>query len=519
MANEQLKTAAASAPWMADALAPGLPPQVFQHTVSQADMAISITDVHGNILYVNPAFTRVTGYTTDEAIGKNQSILSNKSMPPALYQSLWQKISQGEVWTGRLINRHKDGSQYLAELSISPIVDAHGKVLNYLGMHRDITEVHRLEYQVRNQKALIESVVDAAPVVIALLDVDDRVVLDNHEYKKLQADLGMAEPAPMLMSAIRASLELESGKGRRTSGYLFLDREVRIDRPGGNTPRWFSCSGSRVREDDSTADAFLAGRRRDYLLLVAKEITSLRAQQEKVRVAALQAVMADEDRVLALRESLAAATFRIEGPLNMMASVVAMLARRKGETDPMSVALVEAIAAGQQALEELRSMIPGETREAIGPVNLNELLRDVLDLSTSHLLAAGITVSWKPQAMLPALQGAPNKLRSLFKALIDNAIEAMNVRGCRERELTLASKERRGGIEVLIEDSGPGIDNSQHLKVFEPFHTTKRGGGHLGTGLSSAQQVAADHGGYIEIGPAAVRGCRVRVLFPLHPRP
>jgi hypothetical protein len=87
------------------------------------------------------------------------------------------------------------------------VVNTSGEVLNYLGMHRDITEVHRLESQVRNQKALIESVVDAAPMVIALLDADDRVVLDNHEYKKLQADLGMAEPAPMLMSAVRASLE------------------------------------------------------------------------------------------------------------------------------------------------------------------------------------------------------------------------------------------------------------------------------------------------------------------------
>lgn len=115
--------------------------------------------------------------------------------------------------------------------------------------------------------------------------------------------------------------------------------------------------------------------------------------------------MADEDRVSSLRESLAAATFRLEGPLNMMASVVGMLARRKGETDPMSVALADAVTAGQKALDELRSMIPGETREPIGPVNLNELLRDVLDLSTGRLLAAGITVNWKPQAMLPTLKG------------------------------------------------------------------------------------------------------------------
>ncbi|MEF8759420.1 MAG: hypothetical protein V5B36_06770 [Candidatus Accumulibacter sp. UW25] len=92
------------------------------------------------------------------------------------------------------------------------------------------------------------------------------------------------------------------------------------------------------------ADAFLAGQGRDYLLLVAKEISSLRVQQEKIRVAALQAAMAEEDRLSALRESLAAATFRLEGPLNMIASAVGMLARRRGESDPMSVALADAVA-------------------------------------------------------------------------------------------------------------------------------------------------------------------------------
>jgi PAS domain S-box-containing protein len=74
-------------------------------------MAISITDVRGNILYVNPAFTRVTGYGSDEAIGKNQSILSNQSMPRAFYQSLWQQISHGEPWGGRLVNRRKGRQQ------------------------------------------------------------------------------------------------------------------------------------------------------------------------------------------------------------------------------------------------------------------------------------------------------------------------------------------------------------------------------------------------------------------------
>ena len=525
MARKQEKQLVESQPRVVATVPAAIHPRVFQHTVDQADIAISITDVHGNILYVNPAFARVTGYAVDEAAGHNESMLSNKTTPAEVYKALWQHISRGESWSGRLVNRRKDGSKYLAELNISPVVDAGGEIVNYLGMHRDITAMHRLECEVKNQKALIESVVDAAPMVIAVLDVDDRVLLDNQEYKKLQADLGMAEPAPMLMTAIRAGLEIETTGakgGRRNSGYVFLDREVRLDLPGGKPPRWFSCSGSRVREDDSGADAFFQGGGRDYLLLVAKEITGLRAEQEKGRVAALQVVMAEEDRVSALRESLSAATFRLEGPLNMMASVVGMLARRTGEGDPMAVALADAIASGEQALAELRAMIPAETREPSGAINVNELLRDVLDLTTTRMLAAGIRVSWKPQAMLPTLQGHPNKLRGLFKALIENAIEAMSARGWRERDLVVITRAQLGGIEILVEDSGPGIPPAQQLKVFEPFYTTKRDGaaqrGHLGTGLSAAQQAAADHGGTIEIDPARTAGCRVRVLLPVKRR-
>ncbi len=493
-------------------------PLVFQQAVDQADVAISITDTRANILYVNPAFCRVTGYDTSEVVGHNESILSNKTTPPEVYKSLWQKLARGESWSGTLVNKRKDGSKYLADLTITPVTDAGGEVVNYLGMHRDITEMHRLECQVKNQKALIESVVDAAPMVIALLDADDKVVLDNSAYKTLMADLGMIEPASLLLASIRSELAHEE-TAARNDGYLFLDREVRVERPGVNAPRWFSCSGVRVHEDDDRADAFFANEGRSYLLLVAKDITTVRAQQEKARMAALQAVMADESRVNVLRESLSAAVFQLEGPLNMISSAVGMLTRREGTTSPKAVALGEAVRMGEEALTGLRTMIPAQSVEAESVVNANELLRDVLDVSTGRLLGAGIRVTWKPQAVLPALRGYPNKLRSLFKALIDNAIEAMSVRGWRERELTVTSHALLGSVEVIIEDSGPGIPPELQLKVFEPFFTTRRQGGdggrHLGTGLSAAQQVAMDHGGSIEIDAAHTHGCRVRIVLPV----
>jgi nitrogen fixation negative regulator NifL len=490
-----------------------IPPRVFREAVAQADIAISITDDKANILYVNPAFERVTGYASAEAVGKNQSMLSAKATPGAVYAALWENIGTGVPWNGHLVNRRMDGREYLADLLITPVLDAQGRIGNFLGIHRDITEMHRLECQVNNQKALIESVVDSTPVAIALLDGEDCVVLDNHEYKKLMGDLGMAEPASIILDAVRA--DLGHGLGTARDGtQAFADREIRLDGPGGRAPRWFSCTGTWVRSVDAGADVFFGRRDSIYLLLVAKEITQQRVQQEKARMAALQAMMAEESRVSGMRESLSAALFQMEGPLNVLASIVAMQGRR-GQQDPTAAALGEALRAGQAAVDTLRRAIPEPSGETGTAANVNELLRDVLDITTGRLLAAGITVNWKPQAVLPSIPGYPIRLRAMFKALVDNALEAMNTKGWRVRELTIVSRSLSGSVEVIVEDSGPGIPGELHLKVFEPFFSTKNAGGHhSGTGLTMAQQVVSDHGGMIEIDTAFAGGCRMRVVLP-----
>jgi nitrogen fixation negative regulator NifL len=146
--------------------------------------------------------------------------------------------------------------------------------------------------------------------------------------------------------------------------------------------------------------------------------------------------------------------------------------------------------------------------------NLNEVLRDVLDLCTGRLLAAGVRVNWQPQTVLPSIHGSPIRLRAMFKALVDNALEAMNTKGWLQRELAVTTRSLFGSVEVQIEDSGPGIEPDLRLKVFEPFFTTKNTHQHAGTGLSMAQQVVMDHGGMIEIESAVGPGCRLRIVLP-----
>ncbi|MBS1144700.1 MAG: nifL [Proteobacteria bacterium] len=485
-----------------------LPPEAYRQAVDQADLAISITDEKANILFANEAFTRVTGYSKEEIVGKNESTLSNHTTPTELYKSMWADLSAQKPWAGKLLNKRKDGELYLAELGISPVVDASGKTTHFVGMHRDITEMHRLERLVRNQKHLIESVVDAAPMAFALLDPTGRLVLDNQEYKKLVTDLRLKEPAHTILDSLLPNWRETFAK--QPQGCLLNQREARIDRAAGR-PRWLSVTTSIIDMHSDCADSYFCAAGQPGLLLVISDITNLRDEQERARASALQAVLAEEERTAAIREGLSAAIFRLEEPMNVMSSAIAVLQRR----DTASAAMLQqALIGSREHLETLRQVIPQSPQEIVVSVNMNEILRDVLEVSTPRLLGAGIVVDWQPASTLPAILGRPLQLRMLFKALVDNAIEAMNIKGWKRRELLLTSELKNDCIVVSVVDTGPGIPQEWRYKAFEPFFTAKGGSGkHIGTGLSRAQQVVADHGGIIDLEESPSGGCAAIVEF------
>lgn len=496
------------------------PLEVFHEVVEQSSIAISITDPKANILYVNPAFSRVTGYAQEEVLGRNESILSDKATPPMMYKNMWQTLLEKRSWSGVLVNRRKDQRRYLAELTIAPVLDGAGNVSHYLGMHRDVTEVHRLEQEVINQKEMIESLVDAAPVVIALLDLDGRVVRSNQAYLTLSEEMEGASPAVEFLAALnqRFSFSLK-GDGRQD----FRDKEIRFDLGGAQAPRWFSCSATWLREKQLSADSFFAAEKQDFLLLVAKEISDLKQQQEQVRMNALRALMAEEELVQSTRETLAGAIYQLQGPLNLISAAHNLLLRkedRDGTLRSMRMALEQAVSAGAAAIETLHGCMPAESIEAEAPLNINELLHEVLSLSTRRLLASGIVVDWEPALVLPAITGREQRMRGMFKQLIDNAIDAMSARGWKRRELRITTRHTADDlIEVVIEDSGPGIPESERLKVFEPFYSTKGAQGRrAGMGLTLVQDVVTGQGGVIMIREGSSGGCRVELQLPLRQR-
>ncbi|MDB6055104.1 MAG: signal transduction histidine kinase, nitrogen specific, NtrB [Verrucomicrobiales bacterium] len=122
--------------------------------VEQAGESMMVTDLQGQIVYVNPAFERLTGFSRNEALGQNPRILKSNEQNPSVYQELWQTLVRGQIWRGHLINKRKDGRSIVEEAVISPVRDAAGRVVNYVAVKRDITLQRQMEEELRQSQKM-----------------------------------------------------------------------------------------------------------------------------------------------------------------------------------------------------------------------------------------------------------------------------------------------------------------------------------------------------------------------------
>lgn len=147
--------------------------------IEQSPEGICITDMSGDIEYVNPAFIESCGYSRDELIGQNPRILSAGQTPLAVYAEMWNILRMGETWRGELINRRKNGEIYIESEIISPVRNINGQITHYLGVKQDVTEKKKTEDLLELHRSKLEELVAQRTEELQLANADLEIARDQ----------------------------------------------------------------------------------------------------------------------------------------------------------------------------------------------------------------------------------------------------------------------------------------------------------------------------------------------------
>ena len=181
--------------------------------IEQVEDCIIITDANANILYVNPAFEKVTGYDKESVLGENPRLLKSGVQSLQFYEEMWDTLTDGQVWTGRMVNRRRDGSLYDEEASITPVKNDYDEISNFIAVKRDVTERVKMERQLR-QAQKMEAIGTLAGgiahdfnnILFAIQGYNSlslRMLADSHPIRSHLEKLGQAaERAKELVSQI-----------------------------------------------------------------------------------------------------------------------------------------------------------------------------------------------------------------------------------------------------------------------------------------------------------------------------
>ena len=475
--------------------------------VEETGEAVVITDSDARIVYVNPAFERVSGYSAADVAGRNPRLLQSGVHSAAYYEGLWRVLASGRTWVGEFTNRRPDGTTYIEEGSISPVYDERGGLMHYVAVKRDVTR-ERSERAAREQLA---SIVDSAADAVCAVGLDGTLVAWNDAASRV---FGLDRDQVLghrVFDFIRDSLGATMAGWIATvaRGATVGPLDASIATPAGD--RILSVTATPIRDGGGGVTAVAA---------IARDVTGER------RLAAEREQLEHQLRQAQKMEALGRLAGGVAHDFNNLltaiqgfASLVAPVVGTETRQDVDQILL--AASRGRDLTRRLLSFsraVPLEPRA----IDLDAALHAAWHLVT-RLVPERIDLE------LSARSGAcvvidPVEIDQLVMNLVCNAVDAIPTTG-RVRVVTaMAVGPARHGstasshVVLTVEDDGNGMDEATRRRVFEPFFTTKAEGVGTGLGLANVFAIVERAHGLVEVASEPGSGSRFTIRLPPAPR-
>jgi len=453
-----------------------------------ASAIVALTDRDGVILHVNQRFCDVTGYSADELIGGTHRMVSSGHHDPAFFEDLWETILAGQIWRGRIRNRHREGDHYWVDTTITPLLGPDGEPHQFLAVRHDVTELVQTTQALSTSRGRLRAILDNAAVGIAVVDLDDRFVeVGAALLQMLRCTEGALEER--IFTDFRHPDDEQAAADRAMFEQLVAgEREsYEIDR------RYLRCDGTSFVGHTTVSLIRDAEGQPDSVIGVIQDVTEARELERRLR----------EQRTLArMGEMSAILAHEIRNPLAGIRSAVEIVGR-EFEPDTPAAAAVTSVRERIASLDELLTQLLTFARPA-EPRRRRVSIRSILERVRQHVGVDRLELVGDPPDVV--LRGDAGMLEGAFTNLAMNGVQAS--RGAPVR-VSLAADDASVTIDFV--DDGPGIPAAQAEQVFEPFFTTKSRG--AGLGLAITRRAVEAHRGTVTVADAASGAC-MRVSLP-----
>ncbi|MBC8507058.1 MAG: response regulator [Anaerolineales bacterium] len=461
-----------------------------QGTVLQAAAnAVVITDKDGIIEWVNPAFTMITGFTMRDVLGNKTNLFQPGDHPAEFYEELWNVILGGDVWQGEMINRRSDGSQYHEDLTITPIANEQGEILNFIAIKQDITERKRAEREIHLQKQYFETLVQENPVAIVVLDLDRRILDLNPAFETL-----FGYSADEVLGKDLDDLIVQDEEDSAARGYT---SEVEAGFHIHQITKRQRKDGTLVDVELFAMPVEVIGEKAALFALYHDISEMVKARQEAELAAQAKADflanMSHEIRT-PLNAVIGMTSLLLETPLNDEQREYAQTVRTSGDgllsiiNDILDFSKIEA---GKLELEQQ-------------PFIVREAIESSLDLIAPAASQKGLEIAYLVEDDTPpAIVGDVTRVRQVLVNLLGNAMKFTEQGEIVVRVEGKALGDNRYDIDFSVRDTGIGIPEERVDSLFQSFtqvdaSTTRKYGG-TGLGLAISKQLVELMGGEIGV--------------------
>ncbi len=478
-------------PTAADERAKGIDPLVD----SLLDLAIIRLDLEGRIASWNAGAERITGWRADAILGRHFSVFyPAEDIAAGKLERELRLVRETGRYEEQGLRLRRDGSSFIAHVTLTPLRDEAGELVGYAKVSRDITEHRAAEDALRAREAHLRSILETVPDAMVVIDEAGRIQsfsaaaerlfgYENTEVLGQNVSILMPEPYRTQHDSYMARY-MTTGE-RRIIG---IGRVVVGQRKDESTFPMELAVGE-MRSDN-----------RRYFTGFVRDLTE--RQKTETRLQELQSELVHMSRFTALGEMASTLAHEINQPLTAIANYLKgsrrILERMEGEHVPMlrdavNQAAEQALRAGQ-VIRHLREFVSrGESERHIE--SLPKLVQEASALALVGAKEKGVRVSFRLDPDAPLVLADRIQVQQVLLNLIRNAIEAMQDRPRRELVVSTTALPQDGLVEVCVRDTGTGLAPEVAAQLFQPFVTTKKHG--MGVGLSICRTIVESHGGKI----------------------